>query len=101
MCERLKETDHGNYWNNAYYDIVNVLNKYGFNRIQNSVFLCEKGISDAHGIMSIYKRKALSTIGHLGGFSFHETRHYTCRDEDGLLLINGKRYIKLAGIIRE
>ena len=31
----------------------------------------------AQGMMSTYKGKALGTIGHLGAFSFHETKNYT------------------------
>lgn len=55
----------------------------------------------AQGVMSTYKGKALGTIGHLGAFSFHETKNYTSGGEGGLLLINVERYIKRAEIIRE
>ena len=55
----------------------------------------------AQGVMSKYKGKALGTIGHLGTFSFHETKNYTSGGEGGLLLINDEKFIKRAEIIRE
>ena len=55
----------------------------------------------AQGMMSSYKGKALGTIGHLGTFSFHETKNYTSAGEGGLLIINDKRFIERAEIIRE
>ena len=35
----------------------------------------------AQGMMSSYKGKALGTIGHMGTFSFHETKNYTSGGE--------------------
>ncbi|RBQ30127.1 dTDP-4-amino-4,6-dideoxygalactose transaminase [Aliarcobacter vitoriensis] len=55
----------------------------------------------AQGMMSSYKGKALGTIGHLGAFSFHETKNYTSAGEGGLLIINDKNFIQRAEIIRE
>ena len=55
----------------------------------------------AQGMMSTYKGKALGTIGHLGTYSFHETKNYTSGGEGGLLLINDDRFIERAEIIRE
>lgn len=55
----------------------------------------------AQGVMSKYKGKALGTIGHLGAFSFHETKNYTSGGEGGLLLINDDRFIERAEILRE
>lgn len=54
----LKETYHGNNWNNVYYDIANILKSHGFNRIQGSVFLGEKGISEAHGTLALQELTA-------------------------------------------
>jgi len=54
----------------------------------------------AQGMMSTYKGRALGTIGHLGAYSFHETKNYTS-GEGGLLLINDEKYIQRAEIIRE
>ena len=50
---------------------------------------------DAH-----YHEKHLGTIGHLGTFSFHSTKNIHC-GEGGALLINDKRLIERAEIIRE
>lgn len=55
----------------------------------------------AQGMMSTYKGKALGTIGHLGTFSFHETKNYTSGGEGGLLIINDERFKERAEIIRE
>jgi dTDP-4-amino-4,6-dideoxygalactose transaminase len=55
----------------------------------------------AQGMMSSYKGKALGTIGHLGAFSFHETKNYTSAGEGGLLIVNDERFCDRAEIIRE
>ena len=55
----------------------------------------------AQGMMSRYKDKALGTIGHLGAFSFHETKNYTSGGEGGLLIINNEQFKERADIIRE
>lgn len=55
----------------------------------------------AQGVMSTYKGKALGTIGHLGCFSFHETKNYTSGGEGGLLIINDDQFKERAEIIRE
>lgn len=55
----------------------------------------------AQGMMSSYKNRALGTIGHLGAFSFHETKNYTSGGEGGLLIINDSRFAERAEIIRE
>lgn len=55
----------------------------------------------AQGMMSTYKGKALGTIGHLGAFSFHETKNYTSGGEGGLLIINDMQFKERAEIIRE
>jgi dTDP-4-amino-4,6-dideoxygalactose transaminase len=54
----------------------------------------------AQGIMSTYKGKALGTIGHLGAYSFHETKNIIS-GEGGALLINDERFVERAEIIRE
>lgn len=54
----------------------------------------------AQGVMSTYKGKALGTIGDLGAYSFHETKNYTM-GEGGALLIQNKKFIERAEIIRE
>jgi len=55
----------------------------------------------AQGMMSTYKGKALGTIGHLGTFSFHETKNFTSAGEGGLLIINDNTLIEQAEIVRE
>ena len=55
----------------------------------------------AQGMMSTYKGKALGTIGHLGTYSFHDTKNYTSGGEGGLLLINDENFTERAEIIRE
>ena len=55
----------------------------------------------AQAMMSRYKDQALGTIGHLGAFSFHETKNYTSGGEGGLLVINDENLKERAEIIRE
>ena len=55
----------------------------------------------AQGVMSTYKGKALGTIGHIGCFSFHETKNYTAGGEGGATLINDPALVERAEIIRE
>jgi len=55
----------------------------------------------AQGMMATYKGKALGTIGHIGCFSFHETKNYTSGGEGGLLILNDEHFIERAEIIRE
>ncbi|MAC34678.1 MULTISPECIES: dTDP-4-amino-4,6-dideoxygalactose transaminase [Idiomarina] len=71
--------------------IMDVANRHG-------LFVVEDA---AQGMMSSYKGKALGTIGHLGAFSFHETKNYTSGGEGGLLIINDDRFKQRAEIIRE
>ncbi|MDB4575812.1 dTDP-4-amino-4,6-dideoxygalactose transaminase [bacterium] len=54
----------------------------------------------AQGIMSTYKGKALGAIGHMGCFSFHETKNIIS-GEGGALLINEPELVERAEIIRE
>jgi dTDP-4-amino-4,6-dideoxygalactose transaminase len=54
----------------------------------------------AQGVNSYYKGRALGTIGHLGAYSFHDTKNYTC-GEGGALCVNDEDLIERAEIIRE
>ncbi len=54
----------------------------------------------AQGVMSTYKGRALGSIGHLGAYSFHETKN-VISGEGGALLINDERFEKRSEIIRE
>lgn len=65
---------------------------------RHNIFVIEDA---AQGMMSTYKGRQLGTIGHIGAYSFHETKNYTSGGEGGLLIINDDRFIKRAEIIRE
>lgn len=54
----------------------------------------------AQGVMASYKGRALGSIGHLGAYSFHETKNIIS-GEGGALLINDPKFIERAEIIRE
>lgn len=54
----------------------------------------------AQGVMSSYKGKPLGAIGHMGTFSFHETKN-VISGEGGALLVNDARFTQRAEIIRE
>ena len=59
------------------------------------------GIEDAaQGVSARYRGRPLGSIGHLGAFSFHETKN-VISGEGGALLINDDRYTHRAEIIRE
>ena len=55
----------------------------------------------AQAMMGSYNGKMLGTIGHLGAFSFHDTKNFTSAGEGGLLIINDNRFTDRAEIIRE
>ncbi|MCV9879335.1 dTDP-4-amino-4,6-dideoxygalactose transaminase [Brenneria izbisi] len=55
----------------------------------------------AQGVMSSYKGRVLGSIGHVGCFSFHETKNYTSGGEGGATLINDPGLIERAEIVRE
>lgn len=55
----------------------------------------------AQGMMSRYRGRPLGTIGHLGAYSFHETKNYTSGGEGGLLIVNDERFAARAEILRE
>ncbi|MEE3329662.1 MAG: dTDP-4-amino-4,6-dideoxygalactose transaminase, partial [Myxococcota bacterium] len=54
----------------------------------------------AQGVCADYKGKSLGTIGHLGTFSFHETKNLIA-GEGGALLINDREFAERAEIVRE
>ena len=54
----------------------------------------------AHSIDSFYKDRPLGSIGHLGAFSFHETKNINC-GEGGMLVVNDERFIRRSEIIWE
>ena len=54
----------------------------------------------AQGVMSSYKGKPLGAIGHMGTYSFHETKN-VISGEGGALLVNDSSFSERAEIIRE
>lgn len=71
--------------------IMEIANRHGLFVIEDA----------AQGMMSSYNGKPLGTIGHMGTYSFHETKNYTSGGEGGLLIINDERFVERAEIIRE
>jgi len=70
--------------------IMKLAEKYG-------LFVVEDA---AQAVMSSYMGKPLGAIGHLGCYSFHETKNFTS-GEGGALLINDAKFSSRAEIIRE
>jgi dTDP-4-amino-4,6-dideoxygalactose transaminase len=54
----------------------------------------------AQGVFARYNDQWLGTIGHLGCYSFHETKNFSC-GEGGALVINDPAMEKRAEILRE
>lgn len=71
--------------------ILAIAKKYGLWVIEDA----------AQGVMSTYKGLALGAIGHIGCFSFHETKNYSSGGEGGAILINDPKLVARAEIIRE
>jgi dTDP-4-amino-4,6-dideoxygalactose transaminase len=67
-------------------------------------------LAEAHGLLvvedaaqavnSFYRGRALGSVGHLGTYSFHETKNYIC-GEGGALCINSPRWVERAEVIRD
>lgn len=55
----------------------------------------------AQAIDSYYKGRPLGSIGHLGAFSFHETKNITAGGEGGMLTINDERFVRRSEILWE
>jgi len=64
---------------------------------RHKIFVVEDA---AQGLMAKYKEGYLGTIGHIGCYSFHETKNLTC-GEGGALILNSPGFIQRAEIIRE
>jgi len=64
---------------------------------QHGLFVIEDA---AQGVMSDYKGRPLGGIGHIGAFSFHETKNIIS-GEGGALLINDPRFAERAEILWE
>ena len=70
--------------------IMALAHKYGLLVIEDA----------AQGVTAAYKGRPLGSIGHLGAFSFHETKN-VISGEGGALLINAPQWAERAEIIRE
>ncbi len=55
---------------------------------------------NADGLLGTCKGKPLGSLGALAMVSFHETTNFTCA-EGGALLINDKRFVERAEVLRE
>ncbi|MGI2258569.1 dTDP-4-amino-4,6-dideoxygalactose transaminase [Shewanella sp. GXUN23E] len=71
--------------------IIAIANKY-------NLFVIEDA---AQAVNSFYKGRPLGTFGDLAAYSFHETKNYSSGGEGGLLIINNRRFVERAEIIRE
>lgn len=71
-------------------EIMDIANKHNLYVIEDA----------AQAIDSFYKGKALGSIGHMGTYSFHETKNIQC-GEGGMLMINDERFKARAEIIWE
>lgn len=54
----------------------------------------------AQGVNATYNGRALGSIGHLGAYSFHDTKNYVS-GEGGALCINSPEFVERAEIIRD
>lgn len=70
--------------------VLAVANRHGLRVVEDN----------AHGLLGRYKGRWLGTFGCLATQSFHETKNFTC-GEGGALLINDRRFIERAEILRE
>lgn len=70
--------------------IMDIANRHGLLVVEDA----------AQAIDSYYKGRALGSIGHMGCFSFHETKNIIA-GEGGLLSINDPRFIRRSEIIWE
>jgi dTDP-4-amino-4,6-dideoxygalactose transaminase len=71
-------------------DIMSLAGRYGIGVIEDN----------AHGLFGKYKGRNLGTFGSMATQSFHETKNFTC-GEGGALLVNAKRFIERAEILRD
>ena len=75
--------------------IMEIADKYNLFVVEDAAQAIDSYYTGRDGI-----KKPLGSIGHLGAFSFHETKNIQC-GEGGLLIINDKRFEKRAEIIWE
>jgi len=71
-------------------EILKIANKHNIVVIEDA----------AQGVNARYKGKFLGTIGHMGAYSFHDTKNYVS-GEGGAFLTNSEKYARQAEVIRE
>ncbi|MCH2143352.1 MAG: dTDP-4-amino-4,6-dideoxygalactose transaminase [Phycisphaerales bacterium] len=70
--------------------ILEIANRHGVAVVEDA----------AQGVNATYKGQWLGTMGHIGAWSFHETKNIIC-GEGGALVVNDPQYLERAEIIRE
>lgn len=75
--------------------IMSIANRYGLYVIEDSAQAIDSFYTGRDGV-----KRALGSIGHLGAFSFHETKN-VISGEGGMLAINDMQFAKRAEIIWE
>ncbi len=80
-----------------YAGIANDMDRIMKIALDNNIYVIEDA---AQCVDSFYKNKALGSIGHLGAFSFHETKNIIC-GEGGLLSINDDQFTDRSEVIWE
>ena len=71
-------------------EIMSIADKYNLVVIEDA----------AHAIGGTYRNRPLGGIGHIGCFSFHESKNIHC-GEGGMLILNDERFIERAAVIWE
>lgn len=71
--------------------IMTIAEKHGIRVVEDA----------AQAVMAFHHDRPLGSIGHLGCYSFHETKNYTAGGEGGALLINDPCYVDRSEILRE
>jgi len=70
--------------------ILEIANRHGLMVVEDA----------AHGIMASYRGRPLGTMGHLGTYSFHESKNLIS-GEGGCLLVNEEKFIQRAEVIAD
>lgn len=71
--------------------IMDVANRHGLLVVEDA----------AQAVDASYKGRPLGGIGHLGCFSFHETKNVTAGGEGGMLVVSDERFVRRAEILWE
>jgi dTDP-4-amino-4,6-dideoxygalactose transaminase len=70
--------------------ILDIARKYGLTVVEDA----------AQGVNAFHNNRALGSIGHMGAFSFHETKNVIC-GEGGALCISDPKLLDRAEIVRD